>query len=826
MRFFIVLCLIPVYLCKTVFSKCNITSDISGHKEAQCKHQGLTSVPINLPPDIKKLDLSYNNLTRLDANVFLKYKYLENLMLDNNDIRLLHEKAFNGLYLLKYLSLSKNYLNVTESYPTEVFESLKNLSVLDISRNMKTQEYNPYKIPFGEIGNLRELSIDLVFNATFGQEFKKLFNLQTLRFDYCHVNFLYNGTFSEMPVHIMEFHMTTCKDFVVIEVDVLVPFQHLKVLNLTNSNIHLTQALRLLHPFQNRSMDAILFRGITHAGSQHGLDSAILTPETMRYISTICIKTLDLSDNKIVIFRNRSLVLFQHPECFENMMLSANSFSLETWAVSFFILVRKMINIEIFDFSYFPLGFKDPIFLDVVTNVNHTRVEKVQHKVTGKIIPITVTLTNRKLKYLRITHLMATMYFKEFRVTNSSLRHLELSYFETDLFPILTFEGFNSLEYLDLSGISSDITVGVGKVPLLIHLKTLILKETKLYNVLQTNVSIFSFCPNIMNLDISHNYIWKIKSIGELRNLKLLNLSHNLLDNVPMVVTKLENLAELDLSHNQLTTVGKKTLELIDTQHKKLGTFKLYLSDNPFICSCETTTFLRWIQLTKVKLDNNGNYSCWVASRNNINYTRNVIADFHHYFVNCDSTVWLKLGISLLVSVLSSLICVTVLYNFRWRIIFFFFRNLRRFAEKGLQLTFDYDVYVSYSDDCVCFVKELQKKIENEWGFKICIEDRDFIIGESIATERATSINKCRHIIFVVSPSTVENEWSRFEIERAKYEKFSKNLQKIVVITKDIALDNIPVEFSIIWKDVLLIQWPVEKDEVQMAWQELRLWFF
>ncbi|CAC5366386.1 unnamed protein product [Mytilus coruscus] len=697
-----------------------------GHKEAQCNHQGLTSVPINLPPDIKNLDLSYNRLTRLDANVFLRYKYLEHLMLDNNVIRLLHEKAFNGLSLLKYLSMSNNYLNITESYPPKVFESLKNLSVLDISRNMKTREYNPYRIPVGEICNLRELSIDLVFNATFGQQFKELHNLQKLRFDYCHVNFLYNETFLEMPGHIKEFHMTTCKDFVVVEVGVLIPFPHLTVLNLTNSNIHLTQALQLLHPFQNKSLDAILFRRITHADFKHGLDSVILTPEMMKYISTICIKSLDLSDNDIILVRNRSLSLFQHPECFKNVMLSANSFSLDNWALDFFILVSRMTNIEIFDFSYFPLRFKNPIFLDVITNNNHTRVEQVQSKWTKKIIPITVTLPNKKIWFVRITHLMASNSFRELKVTNSSLRHLELSYFETDIFPVITMKGFNSLEHLDLSGISSDITIGVGKVPLLIHLRTLILKETKLYNVLQTNTTVFSFCPNIMNLDISHNYIWKIKTLGQLRNLKQLNLSHNLLDNFPKSVTKLENIAELDLSHNQLTTVGKKTLDWIDTQHKKLGTFKLYLSDNPLICSCGTTVFLRWILKTKVKLDNN----------------------------------------------------------------------------------------------------ELQEKIENEWGFKICIEDRDFILGESIATERATFINRCRHIIFVVSPSIIENEWSRFEIERAKYEKFSKNLQKIVVITRDIALDNIPVEFSIIWKDVLLIQWPVEKDEVQMAWQKLRLWFF
>ncbi|CAG2244848.1 unnamed protein product [Mytilus edulis] len=709
MRIFIDLCIISIYLCKTVFSKCNITLDILGHKEANCKDQGLTTVPINLARDINKLDLSYNKLTRLDANIFLRYKYLEQLMLDNNAISLLHKKAFNGLSLLSYLSMSNNNLNLSESYPTEVFESLKNLSILDISRNMKTREFNPYRIPFSEIGNLRELSIDLVFNATFGQEFKKLINLQTLRFDYCHVNFLYNGTFSEMPVHIKEFHMTTCEDFVVVEIGVLVPFPRLKVLNITNSNIHLTQALRILHPFQNKSMEAILFRGITYVNFKHGLDSIILTPEMMKFISTICIKSLDLSDNDIILVKNASLVLFQHPQCFENLMM-----------------------------------------------------------------------------------------------------------------------GFNSLEHLDLSGISSDITIGMGRIPHLIHLKTLILKETNLYNLLQTNTTAFKFCPNIMILDISHNYIWNIKTLGQLHNLRLLNLSHNLLDNVPMVVTKFENIAELDLSHNQFTTIGKKTLDWIHTQHEKIGTFKLFLNDNPFICSCSTTAFLRWILTTKVKLDNNGNYSCWVAvdSRNHINYTKNIAEDFHNYFVNCDPILWIRLGISLLVSVLSSLICITLLYNFRWRIIFFFFRNLRRFAEKGLNLTFDYDVYVSYSDDCVCFVKEVQQKIENEWGFKICIEDRDFIVGESIATERATSINKCRHIVFVVSPSTAENEWSRFEIERAKYEKFSQNLQKIVVITKDIALENIPVEFSIIWKDVLLIQWPVEKDEVQMAWQKLRLWFF
>ncbi|XP_052099166.1 toll-like receptor 3 isoform X2 [Mytilus californianus] len=566
MYIIITIWIILVYPYTTVHAQCNITLNTLEDKEADCKHQGFTSVPTNLPPDLKILDLSYNRLTRLGDNSFHRYKYLEQLILDNNIMNFLDAKAFTGLSLLRRLSMVKNQLNVFTSYPPGVFESLQNLSALDVSRNMKTPEYNPYRIPVGELCNLCELSIDLVLNATFGQQFRKLHNLRKLRFDYCHVDILYNETFSDMPVNINEFHMTTCKHFVVIEVGVLVPFPHLKVLNLTNSNIHLTQALRIVQPFQNKSMDAILFRGITHGNIKHDLDAVVLTQDMMKYISTICITTLDFSDNQIISVKNNSIVSFKHPQCFEHIMVSSNSFSLETWAVNLFLFVFRMTNIKMFDFSYFPLRFKNPVFLDIVTKNNHTTIERLEYKGRLEIQDITVTVPNQ-MQFVRIAHVMGRNGFREIKVINSSLRQLEVSYFETDVFPILTVEGFNRLEHLDLSGISSDITIGAGKIPLLIHLKTLILKETKLYLVLQTNSSISSLCPNIKNLDISYNYMWKMNSLWQLPHLTQLNLSYNLFDDVPDVVTKFDSLTDLDLSHNQLTTIRKNILSWIDTQH-------------------------------------------------------------------------------------------------------------------------------------------------------------------------------------------------------------------------------------------------------------------
>ncbi|CAC5423921.1 unnamed protein product [Mytilus coruscus] len=182
MYIIIAIWIILVHHYTTVHTKCKITLNILGEKEADCTYQGFTSVPTNLPPDLKKLDLSSNRLTRLGANSFHRYKYPAHLLLDNNIISYLDAKAFIGLTLLRQLSMVRNQLSIW--YQPGVFVSLQNLSALDVSRNMNTADHcDKYNIPVGELCNLRELSIDHVLNATFGEQFKKLHNLQKLRFD-------------------------------------------------------------------------------------------------------------------------------------------------------------------------------------------------------------------------------------------------------------------------------------------------------------------------------------------------------------------------------------------------------------------------------------------------------------------------------------------------------------------------------------------------------------------------------------------------------------------------------------------------------------------
>nr|XP_031834427.1 leucine-rich repeat neuronal protein 1-like isoform X1 [Nomia melanderi] len=84
-------------------------------------------------PKLKILDVSSNKLSIVNETMMEHFKILEYLSLANNPINdAIHENAFWNLKALRYLNLS----NVSSSYFTaEVFKTLTNLSMLDLSSN-------------------------------------------------------------------------------------------------------------------------------------------------------------------------------------------------------------------------------------------------------------------------------------------------------------------------------------------------------------------------------------------------------------------------------------------------------------------------------------------------------------------------------------------------------------------------------------------------------------------------------------------------------------------------------------------------------------------
>lgn len=803
---------------------CNAHTCVLNRTKAVCRHQELTRVPQDLPRIIIFLDISYNNLTVINSSELSEYKSLQTLLMNDNILEFLHFDAFCGLSLLIELSLARNNLHVDRDYPNGLFKPLINLSELDISQNMKknTNDSTKYTIPVNELKHLNKLTIDLVHQPHFGEHFRKMRELEVLIFDFCFVELLTNKTFMNMPNNVSELFLNTCRHFVVIETNALFYFNNLNTLDFSGSNIHLSRALNALYPFQNRKIDNVLFRGITYQELGQDVD-IVLTNDMIKYIKSMCVQTLDLSNNLIVKIVNESLLSLDHPECLQNLLLSANRFSLDNFATDFFKFLHRAKQLKLVDYSYIPIAYNEPLFLDINGN-NYRKVLGVDRYYGSKIIPF-VRLPSH-LEYVRFSHIMAATGMKEIVLANSSLRHLDISNFKTYVFPKFTFEGTNNLTYLDISGISAETTI--GKFPVLQHLESLVMKNAQLYKLLWNNTNIFKWAPNLQSLDLSYNYIWRIQdaTLGNLPYLRNLNLSHNMFNVIPKVLMTFKFLAYLDLSINQLTNIPKYIRDWVDLQQEKRQ-FNFFLNKNPYICSCDTIDFLFWTSKTKVKLDRNGNYLCWIPIKNGKSrYMHNILKFFRDYFGECKAKMWLQIGTGLLSFTICALLISTLVYNFRWRIIFFFYRTFRRFVERRLDVMFKYDVYVSYSDDCEAFLKLLSGVIEEDWGFKMCCQDRDFTVGAPSADERVKHIHCSRDIIFLVTPSFNDNEWIHFEIERAKYEKITKYLQKIVVITKGISLADIQSEFATIWQEVLFIEWPTEEEEKAKAWQKLKLWLF
>ncbi|CAM5174457.1 unnamed protein product [Eretmochelys imbricata] len=114
---------------------------------------GLSSVPKDIAPDTRLLDLQNNRLTELRRDDFEGLQELYALVLVNNKISRVHEKAFSPLHRLQKLYISKNQLaeippnlppslvelrihdNKIRKVPKDVFKGLNNMNCIEMGGN-------------------------------------------------------------------------------------------------------------------------------------------------------------------------------------------------------------------------------------------------------------------------------------------------------------------------------------------------------------------------------------------------------------------------------------------------------------------------------------------------------------------------------------------------------------------------------------------------------------------------------------------------------------------------------------------------------------------
>jgi Leucine-rich repeat (LRR) protein len=785
---------------------------------ANCKGLSLTSVPQNLSVNIVGLDLSQNNITEIVNDSFAKYRNLITLNLSENKIKEIQENGFSGLGNLKELYISENNVNISSENGVNILKDIKGIEILDISDN-KHFNSAPYIYPdeeFQYLTQLRSLYIDLHSIPVFGKGFKHL-KLAALYFTKCRIHQLKNSTFENLPNTIIEIELSDCYhvDLTHIETGFFSSFPYLTSLDMSSTHISLVKGLELLYPFRYKNMTKIDLSDMKtpRSNSISILYAVTIDSNMMRYLKTICVSQLDLSDNNIVDFVANSLFSFEKPHCIEHINLSDNRFGFahNDPLIEIINLIYTFTNIKTFDFSYIPLAFVD-------YNSDYCETRAIGNY---------TLLLPKSIEDIRMSHIMGAAIVPNIIIANGiNLRKVDMSYFQFKCFPNILLNNTDHLEYLDISGIPCEQYYDRNEFQLLQNVKTLIMKNVFLYQAMMRGKNILKFAPKVENLDLSNNGMQTIpfdyfKNLQHLVNLKL---SENSFSQIPEGVTQLPELKSLNMTGNRLYTIENVLTTWLDHQQRKHGVFNLSININELYCSCENRDFVLWLGTTNVRLDKNGSYTCRLINGSSI-ATSIILEHFHDLFAHCDAIIWLRIGIILIISFFVVFIPVTVIFNFRWRIILFVYRTFRKFIENSMNLTYTYDVYVSYGYSGYPWVKEvLLTTLEKKWNLKICLEDRDFAsqAGQSNYDLIANAINNSRHIIFVVTSDFMSKSFAGYEIDQAKTAKMTHTLQQIIVITHDVNMDDIPTELRSIWSDVSLLNWPSEEKERETVLDNLK----
>ncbi|XP_052065494.1 toll-like receptor 4 [Mytilus californianus] len=823
-----------IYDAKTL--SCNYSFNFKEQLMAHCDNRGFISVPRNLNRNIQVLDLSNNLITVIENNTLKNYTKMDILILNSNNISEVHEYGFEGLLSLKILRMENNVINISQ-LPSRVFRPLDKLMVLEIGRNEQQSAVNgSFVYPdnaFSTLKSLQNLSMDLFDSPEFGDGFKSLQNLTVLKFRRCYLRFgkLSNETFRNFPTKLRELYITRCHHFFHIDKGMLQYFPELKILDLSRSYIHLYQALNILYPYQNKNMSVINFHHISDKSINNDKFpySIIITKELMRYIRSICIEALDLSATGIVDDEFYSLFSFQYPKCFKTFIISANrlpSTTLEHYMQTI-VFITKATNLKTYDMSYLPGQFLQPLYLDVYHPEKFIESQEKQH-IFQKSLHIIVNLPPL-LEFVRFTHMTVMSASVSFTCKNASLKYFDVSYSVFEQYPNVSHECGKELRYLDVSGLSSTMMFKSISLPELITLKMTHASIDR--SIIEGKQWMLGHAPKLKSIDLSFNNLWTLldTKLFNDKNITHFNLSNNLFRTVPSSVSKLRHIESLDLSNNLITSIDYTIRKWFDEIIVPNQNFSLNLDNNALICSCDTVEFLLWLTKTEVSFVNGNNYTCTMSNNSQVNLIE-VTKNINRYFADCKATLWLRIAIVLVSCSFGVSIPLSILYYYRWKLILFSFRKFRRAVERGLHVNYEYDVYISYEERSISWIKnQLLPKAEKEWGLKTFVHDRDLIPGELTSDSKALSIHKSRHIIFIITERFGEYEWGKFEIERAKYEKYTQNLMKIIVILQHVHVNDIPEQLVDISNDVIFINWYEHETEIsenQTAWFKLKTLLF
>lgn len=320
--------------------------------------------------------------------------------------------------------------------------------------------------------------------------------------------------------------------------------------------------------------------------------------------------------------------------------------------------------------------------------------------------------------------------------------------------------------HLDHSGIT---TLANNSFIGLLQLKTLYLNNNELQEI---NRGVFNKLWNLTELHLEYNNIAYIEegAFSALTSLSTLFLDHNLLISLPQSATN----------------------------HFFWFLSNIRLGENPWSCSCDVMAeFIPMVMNRSMIISDYSDMYCKETGEN-ANFSMKEVLVKRCTNITSEQVFEMKQFdnwpniLKILVITVAAIILTTFLIIIvicLWRpIVLFTDRKCKccvrkRYPEDGDK---SFDAFLAYShkdDDYV--TREFIPRLENELKYRLCVYYRDFPIGGTIADTVASSINRSKRTILLVSKHFNDHEWRNTAFQHSFGGLFKQKDNHLIIVLLD-----------------------------------------
>lgn len=713
--------------------------------------------------ELQFLHVNQNNLTEIRNNTFLGLQKLVALDLRGNQIKTIEKGAFSHFVSLAELDLSNNCLSKIPS-----FNNATTLQSLDVSSNyIQLLSSNALK----GLQNLQNL---VLFNNSIKQIETGVFRfvpaLQTADFSFNEIHRILKETFEGLQQLSTLFLQNNLIENISIEGH---DIPSLRTLNLS-SNLLSSKIASGMFPDNVENLD------LSYNNISDITEYAFYSYEHLRRLSLKGNKltTLAMNDLAVPIDQSRRTIVY----------ISDNPFDCDCKL----IWLRKKVN-EISMNSGFPM-------VGDIYSVQCEKGYRIQEPVPFYSIPTRDMLCEYTTEctkncfccefepcdckfvcpygcscyssadfmtthYVQCTKRGLTKIPAGFPASSTevSLDRNNISEIYSSSFVGLIYLRVIHLDHSGITTLANNSFIG------LLQLKTLYLNNNELQEI---NRGVFNKLWNLTELHLEYNNIAYIEegAFSALTSLSTLFLDHNLLISLPQSATN----------------------------HFFWFLSNIRLGENPWSCSCDVMAeFIPMVMNRSVVISDYSDMYCKETGENAnfsmkdvlVKRCTNITSEQVFEMKQLDN--WPNI-LKILVITVAAIILTTffiIIVICLWRqIVLFAHRKCKccvrkRYPEDGDK---SFDAFLAYShkdDDYV--TREFIPRLENELKYRLCVYYRDFPIGGTIADTVASSINRSKRTILLVSKHFNDHEWRNTAFQHSFGGLFKQKDNHLIIVLLD-----------------------------------------